>query len=186
MIHFTSDLHLGHKRMLQYRPFDNIDDMNLHLLHNWNAQVQDGDEVYIMGDLSFMKTGPTLGLLQAMNGHKFLVRGNHDRQVPGPIKKCFGWVKEHRYNLVTDGLFIVLDHYPLLTWEKAHHGAWMIHGHSHGNLYDDPNARRIDVSVDAVAKRYTNGVYRPLSLDEVKGIMKGKSFKPVDHHGRNK
>jgi calcineurin-like phosphoesterase family protein len=51
-IWFTADTHFGHERTLQLsrRPFDNVEAMNLALVHNWNAVVSDEEKVYHLGD----------------------------------------------------------------------------------------------------------------------------------------
>lgn len=72
---------------------------------------------------------------------------------------------------------VVLCHFPMLVWDRSHHGAWQLHGHCHGTLPPDPHARRMDVGVDAVAG------YAPISYEEVKRVMLGKSWRAVDRHG---
>jgi calcineurin-like phosphoesterase family protein len=62
-------------------------------------------------------------------------------------------------------------------WNKSHHGAWHLYGHSHGSLPDDINSLSFDVGVDSHD-------YKPISYEEVKRIMKKKIFKPLDHHGK--
>ena len=54
MIYFTSDLHLGHRGIIemQNRPFENIQEMNQVLIRNYNAVVHKNDTVYILGDIS--------------------------------------------------------------------------------------------------------------------------------------
>lgn len=66
-------------------------------------------------------------------------------------------------------------HYPFLTWNKAHHGAWMLHGHSHGNLRA-PETTRMDVGID------TRDDFAPYSFDEIEKIMSKRSYLIVDHH----
>lgn len=53
MIYFTSDLHLGHRGIIemQNRPFKNVEEMNRVLLNNYNVLVQMKDTVYILGDI---------------------------------------------------------------------------------------------------------------------------------------
>ncbi|MFK5004710.1 hypothetical protein ACI4AP_29375, partial [Klebsiella pneumoniae] len=70
---------------------------------------------------------------------------------------------------------IVLCHYAMEVWNKSHHQAWHLYGHSHGSLPDNPNAKKFDVGVDCHN-------YTPLSYQDVKNIMARKNFKPFDHH----
>jgi len=71
----------------------------------------------------------------------------------------------------------VLCHYAMRVWDRCHHGAWHLFGHSHGSLADDPHSLSWDVGIDA------NG-FSPLSVPEIAAIMGRKSFRPTDHHGR--
>ena len=52
--YLSSDLHFGHENIVPSRPqFKNVDEMDECLIRNWNRKVNDQDEVYILGDLSF-------------------------------------------------------------------------------------------------------------------------------------
>ena len=55
MIYFTSDLHLGHRAVIEMndRPFSDIEEMNKVLIDNINTRVKQNDTLYILGDLSF-------------------------------------------------------------------------------------------------------------------------------------
>ena len=54
MIWFTSDLHLGHRAVINFqdRPFGTVEEMNEALIKNWNFLVAKNDTVYILGDIS--------------------------------------------------------------------------------------------------------------------------------------
>ena len=49
MIWFTSDLHLGHRAVINFqdRPFGTVEEMNEALIKNWNFLVAKNDTVYI-------------------------------------------------------------------------------------------------------------------------------------------
>ena len=184
---FTSDLHLSHSNVIKYcnRPFKNVDEMNEQIIQRWNKVVTPQDIVYIIGDVTFEKDEEKrIWHLNRLNGEKHLIRGNHDKIISGKTIKCF--------NSISDGLkeikvpdidgpggnqHIVMCHYPLLTWNKGHYGSWMLYGHAHGTLKEDPNARRFDVGVDCWN-------FTPVSYQQVKEKMAKKNFKPIDHHGR--
>ena len=61
-----------------------------------------------------------------------------------------------------DGQFVVVCHYALRTWERAHYGSWNLHGHSHGTL--EPVGKQMDVGVDSHH-------FRPVSFEVVKAWM---------------
>jgi calcineurin-like phosphoesterase family protein len=175
-IWFTADLHFGHKGILKYtdRPWDDLDVMRSVLIENWNAVVRPQDEVYVVGDFSFEKRAEAQATFAALHGHKHLIIGNHDGD---PIRNL-GWVSVDRMKTVkAEGHRFVLCHYPLLTWDQAHHGAFMLHGHSHGNLNIlNFGTTRLDVGID------NHGDRRPFSLQEVLDATDGGAYAPVDHH----
>lgn len=80
---FTSDLHFGHARILEYCKgraalWSTVEDMNRGLVERWNAVVQPQDTVIILGDLAMGKRAETVPYLQWCAGLKVLVPGNHD------------------------------------------------------------------------------------------------------------
>ena len=44
-VHFTSDVHFGHKNIIRYcnRPFKDVDDMDEQLIQRWNSVVKPDD-----------------------------------------------------------------------------------------------------------------------------------------------
>ena len=173
MLYFTSDLHLGHENVIRYsgRPFKNAKEMDSTLIANWNARVQDKDEIYVVGDFSFHPPHTTESIYNALNGKKHLVRGNHDKQ---PTLRL-PWVSQSDLKVVKyDSEKIILCHYSMRVWASSHHGSWMLYGHSHGNL-SEPKGKTFDVGVDSHD-------YYPWSFTEVKAKMDTKAFEKVDHH----
>lgn len=184
---FTSDLHLFHKNVIKHanRPYANVEEMNESLVNNWNSKVGKGDEVYLLGDVSFGSVSDTVDLLNTMNGNKFLVPGNHDKAAlrRHEFIRCFEKVIPLMEIDVADEdakhgkQRIVMCHYSMRVWNKSHYGSWHLYGHSHGTLPDDPHSKSFDVGVDP-------NNYFPLSYEEVKAKMATKVFKPIDHHGQ--
>lgn len=70
MVFFTSDLHLGHRNIIQLcnRPFSSIDEMDQRFIEKWNEKVTDADTVYILGDLMFRNGKPPEVLESDGNG----------------------------------------------------------------------------------------------------------------------
>lgn len=52
-IYFTSDLHFGHENVIRFddRPFASVEEMDAELIRRWNAKVDRGDLVYVLGDM---------------------------------------------------------------------------------------------------------------------------------------
>lgn len=174
-VFFTADTHFGHRKMVEYRGFKDIDEMDKAMIQRWNEKVKPGDIVYHLGDFSFRKKGETLGIIRRLNGAIRLVKGNHDKIVKGEVLRAFDWVKEYYETTGPDKVKIVLCHYAFTVWNKSHYGAWNLHGHSHGSLTTTRDIKQMDVGVD------TNDLY-PYSMADVERIMAKKGYEAVDHH----
>ena len=80
-IYFTADLHFGHSNILKHspkRPFSDTVDIVAHdewLLDLWKSTVDKRDTVYILGDLTFLKSENARHLLEKLPGQKFLICG---------------------------------------------------------------------------------------------------------------
>jgi calcineurin-like phosphoesterase family protein len=180
-IFFTSDTHWFHANIIGFsnRPFYDLSNMHEDMVKWWNQKVGPQDEVFHLGDVSFGNAEATKAIMDRLNGRLRLVPGNHD-------KKPQRLIREGRDDLLLPPLYertfgeqkVVMCHFPLVTWNRAAHGAWMLHGHSHGTM-DERNrqTRRLDVGVDGIAK------YVPLSLDEIADVMRSRNYEVVDSHG---
>lgn len=181
---FTSDLHEGHTSILKHRPFRDNQEMRAELIRRWNSVVTDKDIVYVLGDVTFSPPKYAVEFVQRLRGHKHLVFGNHDKRMRKTPE--FLTLFESTHDLVTvkvqdteapgGNRIVVLCHFPLLTWDRSHYGSYMLHGHSHGSLPESEHALRIDVGVDCWD-------FTPVSYEQIKQKMGGKSFKAVDRHG---
>lgn len=189
-IWFTSDMHYGHANIIKYanRPFKHVDEMDRTMIERWNQVVRPDDTVWVLGDVAFYKdTARTTSLIARLPGKKHLVWGNHDKQLrkDAQFKAQFLSVNDMTETTVQDpdgyggNQKIVLCHYALRTWNKSHFGSWSLYGHSHGSLPDDPHSLSVDIGVDCWD-------FMPVSYDQVKDRMKRKTFKPIDHHDRDK
>lgn len=176
----TSDSHYGHAAVIGYsnRPFKDVNEMDQMMIRSWNDRVRPGDLVYHLGDFSFHKDqAKTVQILRRLTGNKYLIWGNHDKRLRKNQDFLNEWVWcRDLEKIEIQGQKIVLCHYAMLVWDGSHRGNWMLHGHSHGSLKDDPGALRLDVGVDPMG-------YAPVSFEEIKKIMSKKKFEPVDHHG---
>lgn len=176
---FTSDTHWGHANILKYdqRPFASIEEHDDVLIKNWNAVVHPGDTVYHLGDVAWhTKERDIDPLLHSLNGTKFLILGNHDA---GHVGKSRIWAQVAPYLEVSEATQkIVLFHYRMVVWNRSHYGSWALHGHSHGTLPVNLQAKTFDVGTMIWG-------YRPISVDEVAKEMERHTFVPVDQHGLN-
>jgi len=182
----TSDTHLGHANIIKYcdRPFNSVEHMNRTLIDNINIKVPPRAILFHIGDFALGTPEQIRDMVRSINATVCLVRGNHDKKVEHDIcKDEFEWIKDYHEVTVKEKdtgkkQFIVLCHYAFRVYNKSHHNAWNLYGHSHGSLSEDKRLLSMDVGVD------TNN-YTPYSYNEIKKIMATKDCKPTDYHNRN-
>ena len=145
-----ADTHFGHKNVIEFesRPYYDIQDMNAELISAWNATVAVDDEVIIVGDFSLMSPARTLDLITQLNGHKILVRGNHDKDKvvnrlleEGELEVCH----DVGMRLMIGKVHSYVSHYPLQTGERPN--IVNIHGHIHNQPSDQTN--QFNVGIDS-------------------------------------
>jgi len=81
MIYFTSDWHLGHKKIIDScnRPFDAVEEMNEKIINNINSVIRNKDTLYILSVISLgMPKAETEKILRKLKCKKVLIKGNHD------------------------------------------------------------------------------------------------------------
>lgn len=183
-LNFLSDTHLGHKNLvLRHRKaFASIEEHDEHIIRAINERVGKKDILIHAGDFVFGNRQRIIDFRRRLNVEvSFLALGNHDEENIAFYQTIFAGVAQ-RFDITVsknpyERQYIVVDHYPKLVWNKSHHGSWMVHGHCHNSLPDDPHARRIDVAVDA------NYGY-PFNYVDIEAYMSTKDYRPVDYHGR--
>lgn len=165
-IWFTSDWHLDHDNIIEYcdRPFENKGKMNHGILSRYKSLVEEKDEVYFLGDLSFRgpdNLGWYINTFGKLPGIKHLVLGNHDRLHPFQYEDA-GFVSVHSA-LHLELLDIYLVHDPaksLVRRDKL----WIC-GHVH-NLFGKlirPNV--VNASVDVWD-------FKPASLEQILALTR--------------
>lgn len=188
---FTSDNHYYHKNIIKYsnRPFKDVDDMQYQLIKKWCETVQDGDTVFHLGDFAFTKEDKLIPLLYQLKADRInlhMILGNHDKNLIRNKRQLLesGLIKEivSYKEIYVDNQFICLFHYGTRTWNKAHHGSWLLFGHSHGTL--KPLGKSVDVGFDSphvlgAAK------YAPYSFHEIKKFMDKQEIYSEDYHGKD-
>ena len=196
MKYFTADTHFGHSNIIKFEnqpfrnQFKNIGEHDEFLINAWNSVVKYEDEIYILGDMFFGNIKNATWVIHQLRGRKYFIRGNHDKTTLQLQNKhnCFEWVKDMYELKVPDEeapkkvQSITLCHYAMIVWNKSHHGAWQLFGHSHGGLTGireghhnenkwtnmlSPN--QFDVGYDVFQ--------RPISYEEVKAVIKNRNAK---------
>lgn len=184
---FTSDTHFGHRGIINHcnRKYSSVEEMDEDIIDTWNDIIPNNADVWHLGDFAWdadtlLRVGPRL------NGRKRIIWGNHDGKkirnnagLAGFILAESGDYKEIKLS----GQRITLCHYPLRVWNKSSKGAWMLHGHCHGNLEylkaskdesDRSFAKTIDVGWDVW--------HKPLEFCQLVVEMEYYSNLSIDHH----
>lgn len=151
-IFLTSDHHFGHKNILKYqpdtRPFSSVEEMNEALVENHNELVKPNDIVYMLGDFAFTSEERAKGYLKRMNGRKYFIYGNHDKNIrKNDFSDEFVWAKDYSETKIL-GKNVCLFHFPIHSWNKMHYGAYQFYGHTHGQIPHLYHGRSMDVGVD--------------------------------------
>ena len=189
----TSDLHLGHKAIIQYcnRPFDfteqGIEESDDFLLAQYRDTVKENDMLIFLGDLTFKKNhkGQKMTeIITKLPGRKVLIKGNHDWYKDSFYRKC-GFLSVNRYLIFGD---YFLCHFPVtgkadfngrlmdeeyckfvkatrgFIGEKTGFCTRIIHGHTHTQRVDeDDGITRYYCCVD-----YKPNHYAPMEFIKVK------------------
>lgn len=175
MVWFTSDNHFFHKNVISHckRPFATLHEMHEHMIHEWNKRIKPTEHVYVLGDFSFAGWTMTKKIVERLNGHKILIKGNHD--LPAHKMLACGFNEVHENIWITLGSQKVLvSHFPFHPMTRYHRNSdgsviaddvdmtldrrylhkrivddgehWLLHGHVHCAWKQ--HGRQINVGVD--------------------------------------
>ena len=192
MRYFTADLHLGDKGVARWRGFATAEEHD-ELVESGLRRLLPDDELWILGDICKPNVASVARLREAIACERVhIVVGNHDSG--SKFTTHGGFVSVDYYaqvgKVAREGYKFVMSHYPMLDWDRAYHGSYMLHGHIHSlpsvqvetlptpgerpnsgfglrgyNEWNrDHGIRRYDVGVDA------NG-YQPVSDEQIVGFF---------------
>jgi calcineurin-like phosphoesterase family protein len=173
--YITSDLHWGHKNIMNFCPVsrarfrNDVDYMNQAMVREWNDLIEPEDLVYILGDVAFLPAPKAIEYMRRLNGRKILVQGNHDRKLlqDAGFRGCFEEI-HHYLDINYNGTKCVMFHYPIAEWDQMHRGAVHFHGHLHGGVSGMEQYRCRDMGIDAT------GVIAVLMEDAIRDALTGK------------
>lgn len=136
-----SDLHFNSDNIIRYcnRPFTDAEDAKRQMIHNWNRVVGIHDTVYVLGDFIMGAPETVPSILNDLNGHIILVRGNHDTKRKLAIYEQYPEkIAVHDiYYLSFGGLYFVMCHFPMTDEGfldmvvKDNSEVVVVHGHTH-------------------------------------------------------
>jgi calcineurin-like phosphoesterase family protein len=169
-----SDTHFHHENILNFvdyagqrvRDFNDVEDMDNHMLDRWNSTVKPGDKVYHLGDVFIGPKEKFKSFWPKLNGSKRLICGNHD-DIPflssgGFFAKVQLWRQFSEFG-------IVMSHVPLHE-SSMYRGkdkatpSLNVHGHIH--RLSSPSKMHYNVSVEALNN------YTPVHIEDLAVIAK--------------
>lgn len=199
-VFFWSDMHLGQEcrswdePLYAKRGFKTLEEHDAALVCRWNERISHEGIVFNLGDMLFGHDGERrlLNYFEMLNFKTmYLLFGNHTAGVKQVFEGLEGNV--HRVNSEKQVVFCpnymeahinghhcVLSHYAVASFNGQGKGSFMIHGHSHGNLYGSElgnilyGARIVDVGVE----RFPS----PPSFADIKRKFRDQPVS-FDHHG---
>lgn len=173
---YISDLHFYHANILMFdnRPWTDVEKMNEDLVEIWNKKVDDGDTVYILGDIALSGGEKVLELVKRLNGTKILIKGNHDRISPQLAKEFNNKVYDY-LEIKDDGRNVVLSHYPISCFNKHFYGEFHLYGHLHVSeeweIIEQVRRKFEEIGVPCLMYNVSCCVpymeYEPKTLDEI-------------------
>jgi calcineurin-like phosphoesterase family protein len=175
-IHWTSDLHLGHKNILKYnrQEFSSVEEMHEHLVEQWNLVVGEQDLVFNLGDVCLGNLETAADVLGRLNGFIYTIFANHDSEKSFDLFNTISQKQIYSFDplkeINVDRKLIAMCHFPLVCWNKSEHGSLHVFGHAHGSI--EGVGKSMDVGLDS-AKKLINE-FRPFSHKEVVEILKNK------------
>ena len=184
---FIADLHFGHKNCLAYdnREFPSIEAHDEALIERWNNAVGIGDDVWILGDISWYSSMKTIEIFKRLNGTKHLCIGNHDKRLlkNRDVQSLFSEIVDYKELQLDDETGIVLSHYPIPCYNNHYYGWYHLYGHVHisfeWNLmkqvqYEMRNLYGKDSRIYNVGCMVPGMDYTPRTLEEIKRIFDSK------------
>lgn len=160
-IHFTSNLHFRNKEVAITRGFDNVEDMEVSLINQWNAQIKPHDTVYILGGFCSIAKGALqsyMNLVYELNGQKHFVLSSDDyidtfEQMMTDENLGISSVSQYKEIMFLKQK-VVLMNYPMLEWSGMDGIRGSVHLHG-GKVESHAGIKRINVSYDQEMKLYT-------------------------------
>lgn len=193
MRRYIADCHFWHQKLndcMDHRGFANVEEMNDHMVKQWNSVVSKRDEVVILGDFSWGDWEQTESILDRLNGRLFLIRGNHDRFLKDKNfdPSRFEWIRDYA-ELNDNRKKIILSHYPIACYNGQYRRGedgiprtWMLHGHIHSTrdqtlldrwqeMVQKQKYTAADGAEESIPCQFINcfcqlSDYKPLTLDE--------------------
>ena len=156
MNYFISDLHLGHKNILNFErgdKFKTVEEHDEYIISMLEKRIKSGDTLYNLGDFCFGEVSE--GILERYKNlqcKKILIVGNHDR--PNKLEELGIFDEIHR-NPIFLTRRILLSHEP----EMCSPYVLNIHGHLHSSYLDSENHLNVNIymqNYNLISQKYVD------------------------------
>ena len=174
MIYLISDTHFNHKNIITYenRPFNSISEMNDIMIKRWNATIKPEDTVIHLGDVGLGDESSLKTIVPSLNGHKILIRGNHDSKSKNFYLECgFEEVLNNKLEVI-DGLRVYFSHRPESRPGDGSKYDIHLYGHVHSKEYEGNFPTIANNGACLCVERWN---YTPVLLSEVLEMCKASS-----------
>lgn len=188
-VFFTSDTHFCHGKILEFcnRPFSSVDEMDKKLIENWNSVVGKNDIVFHLGDFCFGGPLKWTNVLDKLNGHIYLILGNHDmKNLKDNVRQYFTEINM-QMQIQIDGWSLYLNHYPFLCFGGAYAISRNV-GQAFGHVHSGPECHGLDVKrlVNLFPTQYDVGVdnnnYTPVPWSKLKKILETQRAQAIKNN----
>lgn len=206
-VFFTSDLHIGHRLVAHLRwnalgHQEGVDDETVvgwhdaHLAQGWDDLVDEGDQIWVLGDISAGGTSSQRKALEWLSerpGNKHLIAGNHDGCHPmhrdshkwqAEYLGVFDSVQSAAVRKVPTGLAnpatvrTLLSHFPYMEhgqhipdrftqWWLPDEGVPILHGHVHS----DERVTFSDAGTQQIHVGLDAWDLKPVSLEQITELL---------------
>lgn len=181
-IYFSSDLHLNHEAIIKFgRKFDNVKQMNNHIITEINSKVGKDDMLILMGDTMMVNKDYAWFLDSIICENVIMLFGNHcglGRLTEVKNSCQFDKLKYigHYLELIIDKQIICCSHYPMFNWNYQDDGSFHLSGHLHGDenyiIKQMREYKCMDVGIDSYYNMF--GEYSLFSFAKICDILKDK------------
>lgn len=124
--------------------FPRPEDIDALMVYNWTHLVKPTDTILHLGDIGFFKTPEQSAFLRDLPGEKFIVPGNHDRQLTTAWFADHGFTEIEAPTFELEGVEISCTHYPQYDLRPNQASC---HGHCHSNPRHS-TGKHLDMSVE--------------------------------------
>lgn len=177
---FSSDLHLNHEAVIKFgRHFDNINQMNTHIIQEINTRVSENDLIVLLGDSMMLDKDYIQFLNSLVCDNVIMLFGNHCNRgkMRSALIECDKLIYIGDYvELNVEKQIICCSHFPQFNWNYQDDGAISLHGHLHADenavIKEIHKYKSLDVGVDNYYKLF--GEYSLFSFEKVCELLKDK------------